>query len=296
VSSQVFREFKRPRSRSTVFEEMVEVLDAAAGAHDSIVVSAEGYQILFWDGTDRIYRALDRLARSHDVHVAYYVRPQHSLLEAAWRQWGFRHPHDPADYFANIQRRLNYDDTLARVRAGAPNASFEMRPFTHDLLCGNDVVTDFAKTFLGLGDIPPATTDPGLSNRGFPLEFAILLRNAPPGLLWTSIHDNKMLDRLKRYAVTWDIPERKETVEARRILQQHCHAVFEPGNQRIIRELGWNTKYFVPPGDDACELRDLTILNTLLTHDVEEPQRSLLWSALGDLVRTQPSGRRPTPL
>ena len=141
---------------------------------------------------------LEELARAHSVRVAYYVRPQHSWLESAWLQWGFRDRRPPDVWLRRQRSRLEYLQISDAIRRSAPHLSFEMRPFRSDLLEGGHVVSDFAGVFLGLDDLAPTVTRERWSNRSIPLEMAILLREAPRGLFWSNMHDNKTFYPLKR--------------------------------------------------------------------------------------------------
>jgi hypothetical protein len=88
--------------------------------------------------------ALDDLANRMRVRVAYYVRPQHTALEAAWRQWGFRSGLSPSAFLDKRLNSLRYHHTYVHVTEAAPGVEFTMCPFHRDLLIGGDAVVDFA--------------------------------------------------------------------------------------------------------------------------------------------------------
>jgi len=67
-----------------------EGLAAAAERHGDIVVMGESLGWLFSTPHEPSFASLQRLSARHTVRIAYYVRPQHTSLEALWRQNGFR--------------------------------------------------------------------------------------------------------------------------------------------------------------------------------------------------------------
>ena len=129
-------------------------LDRYLQRRESIVITSESFASWFYRSESHVLPALDELAATHPTRVAYYVRPQHTSLEAAWRQWGFREGSKPSDYLRGRMRSLRYFSTVQHVRGTAPNVQFIVRPFRMDLLLGGDVVTDFAVTCLGIDDFP----------------------------------------------------------------------------------------------------------------------------------------------
>ena len=280
------RRTEDPESRVATLKQILELVDAEAERSDLIVVSNEGYEALFQDDVHQFREELDVLAGAHDVRVAYYVRPQHAWLEAAWRQWGFRHPQRPSGWLRRQEPRLRYWRTLNRIREQAPRLSFEMRPFRSDLLVGGDVVRDFAQRFLGFDDLPLAVADHGWSNRGFPLELSILLRDAPQDLFWSSLHDNITLDRLRTFVVGWELPESETLRRSRVILRDYAYRTYESENQELIEHLDWPTQHYVPPSDDGSndDDGDLAALDELWTSTASSAERALLFCALRELV------------
>ena len=112
---------RRQGDAAEVARQICEALDAEARRHDTMVVSSESYEVLFNDDSGpEVLCHLEALARAHSVRIAYYVRPQHSWLEAAWLQWGFRH-FEPPDVWLRRQRpKIQYLQTLRTVRDGGP--------------------------------------------------------------------------------------------------------------------------------------------------------------------------------
>ncbi len=293
-------------TRPEVARRICEELDAHAAHADVLVVSSESYEVFFNDVAnakgdvtsphDEGHRVdafgasvlghLDALARAHSVRVAYYVRPQQSWLESAWLQWGFRDPRPPDVWLRRQRSKLEYLRISDRVRQAAPHLSFEMRPFRADLLDGGHVVSDFARVFLGLRDLPPASTPERWSNRSIPLEMAIVLRDAPLGMFWSNMHDNKVFYPLKKLILQWNLPLTEIVARSRQVLQRYAHATFESDNQRLVGELGWNTEYFVPPAEDSEEAAEagLAELNVLWKSAASDAERQVLFCALQQLL------------
>jgi hypothetical protein len=258
-----------------------------ASNHRTVLLTGEGFSALFWGANDANLSALDQLRDAHNVRVAYYVRPQHTYLEAAWRQWGFRSTDKPSRFIRFRRRMIRYLQTLERVQRLAPRISMEIRPFRRDLLEGRDVVTDFARVFLGMEDLVTAKSSERRSNVGLPLDLLILLRDAPPGMFWSSDRDNRRLDQLRNLLSTWDVPESRRVRRSRLVLQHYCHEQFESDNQRLIEKLGWHATNFVPPvsRDDAPDLGDIEELNQLWRTNASDGERHLLFLALDRLLR-----------
>jgi len=206
-------------------------------------------------------------------------------LDAAWRQWGFRHTDKPSQWLARQEPRLRYLRTLQAVRSEAPRLAFDMRPFRGDLLEGRDVVTDFGKGVLGLDTVPPLRRNDGWSNRGFPLEHAILLRDAPPGQFWSSLHDNATIDRIKQGVLEWQVSESPSIEASRAVLQSYCFDVYEPDNRVLIEQCGWDTRNFVPPVETAVDVGgDLAKLDDLWCSSASESERQLIFRAIEQMV------------
>ena len=261
------------------------VLGHELETRDSVVVSSEGFGRWLHERNEGVLPQLDLLARDHDVRVVYYVRPQHTALEAAWRQWGYRTGRSPSDYLESQVESLHHGRTVTHARAAAPHVSFVVRPFRKDLLESGDVVTDFARVFLGLP--AAASTDrPGWENAGFPLELVNILRYAPAGMFWTSPHDNSAIGSLRRLGVAdWDLPAGKRTQESRRVLQAYCHREYEQGNQELIRQFDWRADYFVPPAQPgSAGGAELTELDQLWEPDASEAEQKVIFCALAALL------------
>ena len=246
-----------------------------------VLITADALSLVFWQMAKPFLSGFEELAQRHDVHVALYVRPQHSALEARWREWGFKqHQLHPSDWVLQQSTRgLHYHQVLCAVRDLAPTVALEMRPFQMDLLDGGDPVEDFIRTFLSLDERATHVH----ANAGLPLEFVNLLRDSPPGWFFTeqAFVDADTYPRRKVNALLdgLEIRESSKVRRSRLILQQHCHDVFECGNQELIRERGWPITNFVPPAalDGDWELREL---DALWRPDASEAERALLYHAL----------------
>ncbi len=267
-------------------DDFVDVLDRAASEVGTVLLTAETFATLFLDVEEPFLRSLDRLAQRQTVRVAYYVRPQHTALEARWRQWGFRSEMSPSDWVLDQARQLRYADTVEAVRRLAPGISFDVRPFRPDLLEGGDVVVDFTRGFLKIDDAPGVENNN--ENPGLSLDFAILLRGAPKTLTedpGTRMQTGARQLRLGMLGRTWNIDDSPAALESREVLQSYAHREFEPRNRDLIADLGWPTESFVPPPEETPPAgTDLTALDDLWTPHAPESARAYLYAALADLM------------
>jgi hypothetical protein len=229
--------------RGPALGEFFSGLDEVAAKHPTVVVTSEAFAHSLWRPDEDFVDGLDDLGSRHRVRVALYLRPQHTALEAAWRQWGFRSGGPPSAYLTQRARQLDYWSSFVRMRSRAARVDFVPRPFRADLLDRGDVVVDFAGRYLGVeveaGEAPPV-------NPGLPLELVNLLRAAPDGTFWSSRHDNAKLRRMKHIYSDLDLPDSERIRRSRDLLQTYCHERFEPGNLELIRELGWPATEWVP--------------------------------------------------
>jgi len=138
---------------------MIDELSGFADTYPTVLITAEALAMPFWELDDAFLLALDDLACRHEVRVAYYVRPQHTAIEAMWREAGCREGKDPSAYAAERSHwGFHYLRTLDGVRRRAPHVRFEIRPFRADLLAGGGPVEDFVRTFsLSMSDVPTST-------------------------------------------------------------------------------------------------------------------------------------------
>ncbi len=264
-----------------VIESFAASLDERAESDGAVVLSSEGFAPFFWRPDTAFLAALQDLTSRHEVHVAYYVRPQNTSLEAAWRQWGFRYGSLPSAYLASREPQLRYPETYRTVRRLAPDVRFVPRPFRRDLLDGN-VATDFDRHFLRGPDAPVAPDSPW-ENQGMPLDVVRALRAAPTGLLWESPHDNRALQRVKKLTARLDADESEEARCSRRILARYSHDLYEAGNRELITELGWDTDAFIQ-GVHAGESGDLSRLDELWSSRASPLELALLHQALAEIV------------
>lgn len=274
-----------------------EQLEARAARNRVVVVSAEALAQPFWKLDRRFLRGFEDLSRRHLVRVAYYVRPQHTALEAAWRQWGFRTGEAPSEYLAHRSKQLHYFDTYSAVREHAPGVSFEPRPFRSDLLGPGGPVGDFVSRFLDIDESAlPSPSD--WTNRGLPLDVVNVLRSLPPSLLWSSLHSNRRLNALKRALACVDIPESVEARRSRAVLQSFCHEAFEDGNQRLIAALGWEAAAFVPlvSAEGLTAPADLSSLDELWRADVAKLRRAITRAARSTPVAQRLRSATGSPL
>jgi len=303
VQSQLTYQFFPPKvgQRATaradhIVRQLIDIIDRCAVRDRTVVLSGEAFETIFWHGDPVILSAFDELATRHDVRVAYYVRPQHTSMEANWCQWGFRHRKPPSAYLRSRIPHLEYLRTLEQARAHAPHVSFEMRPLRHDLLEGGDAVIDFAKLFLGIEGVASDTGVTRWSNRSLPLDLAVLLRDAPNGLLWTSLHDNRFVERVKEILGGNEITESDMERESRALLQRFCYRTFEADNQAVIAMLGWHTDHFVPSLPEPREgepLDDLSRLDDLWRSTSSDAERQIVFRVLHGLLSAVPVDESP---
>lgn len=283
------------RERDAFEASLFAQLEARARRAPLTVVSSEALATRLHRPSAAFVSRLVELAGSHRVRVAYYVRPQHTALEAAWRQWGFRSDQSPSRFLALRSPQLEYATTRDRMREQAPAVSFEVRPFRSDLLHAGNVIDDFAGHFLGLaGEGVLGTAVPhAWRNRGLPLDVANALGGLPPGLLWTPGHGNRRLDAVRRLVARLEAPDSETARRSRVVLQDYAHRRFEEGNRALIADLGWLTDAFVAPvaGDEADGALDVASLDELWSPSLA---RRELMGALGRYAsawRSRTSGR-----
>jgi hypothetical protein len=247
-----------------------------------VLLTGEGLSRFIWTADERVLGGFQDLAGRHTVRVAYYVRPQHTALEAMWREDGFLRSPRPRQAIVYRLRQLHYLQTLEAVETHAPDLDFVMLPFRSDLLVRRNVIDDFASRFLGIDEECPRIE----INRSLPLRLVNALRHAPDGVFRSGETELYPRARLRRVAARLDLPSTPEIRRSRRILQRFCHEEFEAENQRLIRKLSWPTADFVP-NVKLDGPWDISELDTLWT-----PTESS--SELADLYRKLESALRAT--
>jgi hypothetical protein len=268
------------------FKRSTRILDAFFGGvaefadrHRVSVISSENFAQLFsTNGGDGPFLAsLDGLAKGHEVRVAYYFRPQHSCLEAMWRQWGFRRAVPPSVYIAEEAERLHYLRTHTAMSEAAPHVSFEMRPFRTDLLHGGSPVVDFAHHFLDAEELLRQAPESRV-NVGLPLELVNLLRFGPKEIVGRDPHDNAAFVRLQRLFSDVQLPVAAKIEHSRRVLLAYCHERFEAENRDLFTRLGRPVTDFVPAAD--LTHWDLDEIDDLWRPDASAAELALLYAAL----------------
>ena len=248
---------------------------------DCVVVTSEALAQPFWQGDEDFLGLLDDLAATHDVHVAYYVRPQHSALEASWRQWGYRSGMRAGQYMIDRSRMMDYHATVQLVRELAPAVDFLVRPFRRDLLTDGDVGSDFLARVLGTTEVPYVPTD---ANRGFPLDLVNLLALAPSSPLWEHEHENRRLAVLKQVIRDAEVTPSPDLVASRQLLQQLCHDRYEEQNQQLADLMGWSVQAFVPAAGIEVGDRSLADFDALWRPAVDPSAVAWLHESLDLLV------------
>lgn len=296
VSSGQFLKAYARRGGAPMVAAFGELLDEAAAEGKPVLVTCEGFGNLLAYGDEPFLTALERLAASHRVRLACYVRPQHTYLEAAWKQWGFRSGRLPSEYLREVMKRADHLQTHRRVTAMAPSVELALRPFRRDLLDGGSIVVDFAGRFLGMDELPEGS-DTWWSNAGLPLDLVNLLRDAPEGVFYRGLADDLRYKRLKRAVAGWPVAESEQARRSRAVLHAYAWQQFEPSNVELVQLLGWATDHFIPPlepdeqqllGADEAKLE---LLDELWAPTANEAERRLFHLALGAAVTRRP---RPT--
>jgi hypothetical protein len=251
--------FKRD---AAVLDRFFDQLGAFADHHPCCVVTSEFFAQFFSGApeNDAFLRKLDALARVHRVRVAYYFRPQHSCLEALWRQAGYRSDATPSRFVAKEADRMEYLRSSEVVARTAPAVSFEMRPFRADLLRDGSVVTDFVHHFLDADDLLNGAPDVR-ANVGLPLPLVNLLRSAPEEVIARDRHDRRAVADYAALVAGAPSDGDANSMRSRAVLTAYCHERFEAANLVLLERLGWPVTEFVPRPDTAWwsleELDDL---------------------------------------
>lgn len=204
-------------------------LSQAAELHGDVVVTGESLAHPFWSLHQPTLYALEQLAQAHEVRIAYYVRPQHTALESAWRQWGFRSLDSPSVYVRAYAERLHHASTVEGVANLAPSLDFGLRPVSEEQSDGHDLVADFAGRFLDV----EARSEGKRANPGLPLELAILLRAAPLGMFWRTTDDNVGLNQIKRLLPGLHVPNDRRIDHSRQILHRYAYERFAEENATL---------------------------------------------------------------
>ena len=255
-------------------DEFVAALSSAAQGYGDIVVSSEAYYTPIAVAEPELLAALQRLSDDHEVSIACYVRPQHTAMEASWRQWGYRSGEPPSVYIGRRARFLDYAAMSRGVRGAVPDVTFEPRPLSEDLLDSGDLIADFAACFLGV----QAHGGDKRENSGLPLEVVNLLSAAPPGMLWDDVHDNDFLDPIRRLCADWSVPEDRHIELSRRVLAEYAFRAFAAGNA----ELGLGD--FVPRPEGGEAIPELEALDALWQPRSSPAELHLLFRALRAVI------------
>lgn len=248
---------RNPELRAPVARELAAGLERVAASNDVTIMTSEALAQPFWKLDRLVLEELQGLTDRHEVVVAYYVRPQDAALEAAWRQWGFRSGRRPSDYIAERAEQLHYVETLEAVGEVAPGIDFTVRPFVRALLHSEDVVVDFATTFLDM--VPDEVSSSGDANVGISLDAINLLAALPLNVVGDSMHDNRSFDPLKTLLAGSDTELSARALEGRAILHAWCESQFGEGNRRLAERLGFPLDDFWQP--DAEPRDDLSALD-----------------------------------
>jgi hypothetical protein len=279
---------QRPRDIAVRF---VDQLSNLADQYPIVLISGEGLSEAFWRVDEGFLEAFEQLGRAHDVQVAYYVRPQHTAIEAGWREAGYKLGADPATYVIQQSKRLHYLRTLDAVRQVAPHVRFEVRPFLPELLDGGSPVNDFVRRFLSINEDCEE-----YRNRGLPLQLVNALRRAPEGMFWSGKHESHPRRKMIALFDGLVIAESAKIRRSRLVLQEYCRRVFEPANRELIERLDWRIPHFVPPTPDELDGDwEISELNVLWAPEASEVELALLYRALSAALARGTAARERTP-
>ncbi len=248
-------------------------LSACAERYGNVILSGETFSVLFCTLNAAVLSSLQRLAGRFEIEIAYYARPQHSQLEAEWRESGFRRAARPSPWIESRAARFHFAATQRGVRALAPDLKFEPRPFRRDLLHSGSVVIDFVRTFLGI-----ETEAVEWANLGLPLEVVNVLAAAPEGLFWDKSFGNARIGKIKRLVADHPVPEGDRVALSRQVLRKYAHERYATENA----ELGWHD--FIPPPDDPNGTPGLEALDDLWKPRASPAELAFLLRALDAVV------------
>lgn len=222
-----------------------------------VVLSGEALSQPFWRLDSDVLEELNWLGIHHQCDVIYYMNPQHKMLEAAWRQWGFRTGHAPSEYVRALSKDFHYQPSLA-MRDLAADLTFRFRPFVRGQLIGGNVVVDFAATALDVAANEVDVSED--ANIGASLVVANLLATVPSRVFWDSPHDNARFDRIKQ-VLQGVAEESSSTQMGRAVLERWAFDNYGDENRKLLGEFGWPADGW-PRDDGGCQ-RDVGLLDAL---------------------------------
>lgn len=259
--------------------ELVVQLTDHADRFGHVVLSEEALSQPFWQQDCDVLDELNRLGDNHRCDVIYYMNPQHKMLEAAWRQWGFRTGHSPSEYVRALSNDFHYWPSLS-MRDAAPNLTFRFRPFVRSQLVAGNVVVDFAATALGIVASEIDVSED--ANVGVSLVVVNVLATVPQRLLWESPHDNARFDRIKQ--VLQGVAHESTSSQAgRAILERWAFDRYGTENRKLLGELGWPADGW-PRDDGGCQ-RDVGLLDDLWKPSASAAELAIIHRLL-DVVST----------
>ena len=112
-----------------------------------------------------------------------------------------------------------------------------------------------------------------------PLEVVNLLRAAPEGMFWDSMHDNAALNEIKQVLGELEWPRSDRIQRSRAVLQAYCHARFEQGNRELSRRLGCPVSEWIPAPDDNVP-GDLAELDSLWAPHGSPAEREAFFTSI----------------
>jgi hypothetical protein len=135
------------------------------------------------------------------------------------------------------------------------------------------------------------------ANVGRPLDFVMLLADAPKGMFWSSLHDGKRLRRLGAHVERWEVAESPVVAESRTVLHRYCYERFEKENRRLAAAEDWPIDGLIPEpeaGDDPTP-PSLELLDELWRSKASDAEKQLFYAALQELLTYPEPGAELPP-
>lgn len=285
LNANLFRNLFSTTESGLFIEQFSQQLTQLESAGKTVVISGESISQLLLNERPRFMAFLEDLADSYTVRVVIYLRPQHSYMESAWREWGFREAHQyPSDYFRKLQRSLRYGEHWDYWTRQAPSVRFVVRPFVQPLLESGDVLADFCLHAIekDLNDL----VIPERENVGMSLSAINLLRALPGNRLWTNPNDNRIFRRIKSLEPIFSAGQDETEAHCRALLRELAGLWCSESNKKLAEVFPWAADHFIchrgnNPRDLACVMDEIDqAFTTKLSPRQGEFVLSLLMNAL----------------
>ena len=280
IDANWFSRVYRALQPEPITEQLEQQLAQFETGDNAIVISGESISRLLLREHPRFMACLKDLARRFDVRVVMYVRPQHSYMEAVWREWGFREGHaKPSDYFRKIKPTLFYAQCWDYWATHAPTVQFLVRPFVQHLLEGQDLLADFCRYALEI-DIGSLVI-PEAKNVGMSLSAINLLRALPESRLWNNPNDNRLFKKIKMLEPDFTGLDETEVL-CKALLKELCGLWYAKSNAEFAKQFPWAVDDFIQNAVDSnrSELQLLGEIDKAFVTRLSTRQREFVLSLL----------------